>query len=622
MNEIVETSVYEKPKSVSGNSGLRRNQKEGIESTLKKTFGYKKFRSHQKEIISNLLDGRDVFASLPTGGGKSICYQLPALHMKGITIVLSPLVALMKDQVDGARDSGIEAYCLNSSLATSETAAVYRALEKGIVKLLYISPERFAIDGFLDQLKCFNISFVAVDEAHCVSEWGHDFRPDYLSLSRIREHFPKAVIAAFTATATLKVQDDIIGLLKLNNPFTVRASFNRKELYYRIIAKNGANRQIYDFICNHRNQSGIVYRISRSDVEKTAQYLAEKGIRALPYHAGLSTKVREQNQDLFNKDEVDVVVATIAFGMGIDKSNIRFVIHGDLPKSIEGYYQETGRAGRDALPSECLLLYSAGDISKIHYFINKITDEKEKTRATRNLNNMASLASVNVCRRKQILEHFNEEYNENCGACDICNGEAEQVDGTIDAQKILSAMMRTDQIFGISHIIDIVKGADTEKIRKFGHEKIKTWGAGKDKSKNWWRSIINELLGQKHIYQDHENYNSLKIDSTGADLLYGRSQFIVLMRKEGKKENRENYRHIKYDEGLFDSLKVLRLQIAKKKGLPPYIVFNDNTLKEMSSLRPDNETAMLRVSGVGERKMEQYGFLFLKEIRDYLGYSL
>ena len=286
-----------------------------IETTLKKTFGFKKFRDHQKELISQILDGRDVFASLPTGGGKSICYQLPALHFEGITIVLSPLVALMKDQVDGARDYGIEAYCLNSSLTPVETAEVYRALEQNSVKLLYISPERFAIDGFMDQLKRFKVSFVAVDEAHCVSEWGHDFRPDYLSLSRIREHFPTAVIAAFTATATLKVQEDIINLLKLNDPFTVRASFNRKELYYRILPKNGANKQIYDFIRKHKKQQRIVYRLSRADVEKTAAYLSEKGIRALPYHAGLPTKTREKNQDLFNRDEVEVVVATIAFGI-------------------------------------------------------------------------------------------------------------------------------------------------------------------------------------------------------------------------------------------------------------------------------------------------------------------
>jgi ATP-dependent DNA helicase RecQ len=591
-----------------------------IEATLKKTFGFKKFRSHQKEIISHILDGRDVFASLPTGGGKSICYQLPALHFEGITIVLSPLVALMKDQVDGARESGIEAHCLNSSLSVSETSAVYRALEDGVVKLLYISPERFAIDGFMEQLKRFKVSFVAVDEAHCVSEWGHDFRPDYLSLSRIRDHFPGAVIAAFTATATLKVQEDIIQLLKLNDPFTVRASFNREELYYRIMPKDGVNKQIHDFILKHKKQQGIIYRLSRNDVEKTADYLSGKGIKALPYHAGLSTKIREKNQDLFNKDEVDVIVATIAFGMGIDKSNIRFVIHGDLPKSIEGYYQETGRAGRDGLKSECLLLFSAGDVSRIHYFIDKITDDKEKIRANRNLNNMASLASVNVCRRKQILEYFNEPYGGNCGACDICNGEAEQIDGSVDAQKILSAIVRTNQTFGISHIIDVVRGADTEKIRSFGHQEIKTWGVGKDKSKNWWRSIINELIGQKHIYQDRDNYNGLKINASGIEVLYGRTPFIVLMKKEVRETTEKSFREISYDEGLFAKLKEVRSEIARKKGLPPYIVFSDKTLKEMSSLRPDDEASMLRVSGVGETKMAQYGFFFLKEIRTFLGY--
>lgn len=590
------------------------------ETTLKKTFGYKKFRPNQKEIIDRILEKKDVFASLPTGGGKSICYQLPALHFEGVTLVMSPLVALMKDQVDGARAYGIEAYYLNSTLSAPETADVYKALEEGKVKLLYISPERFAIDGFVENLKRFKISFVAVDEAHCVSEWGHDFRPDYLSLSRIREHFPGVVIAAFTATATLKVQEDIIGLLKLNEPYRVRASFDRKELYYRILPKNGANKQIYDFIRKKKKQSGIVYRLSRADVEKTAAYLSEKGIKALPYHAGLSTKERDKNQDLFNRDEIDVVVATIAFGMGIDKSNIRFVIHGDLPKSVEGYYQETGRAGRDGLPSECLLLYSAGDIAKIHYFIDRISDEKEKIRANRNLNNMANLASVNVCRRKQILEYFDEEHEGNCGSCDICNGEAEQVDGTVDAQKILSAIVRTNQRFGIGQIVDIVRGADTEKIRKFGHQELKTWGVGKDKSKVWWNSIVNELIGQKHIFRDRDSYNALKINPSGADILYGRAAFSVLMRKEKEPEKKLSFREVDFDEELFSRLRDVRSSIAKKKKIPPYIVFSDKTLKEMSSLKPDDVPAMLRVSGVGERKMEQYGHQFLAEVRAYLGY--
>ncbi|MBB6482663.1 DNA helicase RecQ [Spirochaeta isovalerica] len=590
------------------------------EAALKKIFGFKKFRPYQKEIITNILEGRDVFASLPTGGGKSICYQLPALLFEGITIVMSPLVALMKDQVDGARAYGIEAYCLNSSLSPMETADVYQALEAGKAKLLYISPERFAIDGFSENLKKFNVSFVAVDEAHCVSEWGHDFRPDYLSLSRIREFFPGSVIAAFTATATLKVQEDIIGLLKMRDPFLVRASFDRKELYYRIVPKNGANRQIYEFIRKRKKQSGIVYRLSRADVEKTAAYLSEKGIKALPYHAGLASKTREKNQDLFNRDEVDVVIATIAFGMGIDKSNIRFVVHGDLPKSVEGYYQETGRAGRDGLPSECLLLYSAGDIAKIHYFIDKISDENEKVRANRNLNNISNLASINVCRRKQILEYFNESYEGNCGACDICNGEAEQVDGTVDAQKVLSAIVRSGQRFGIGQIIDIVRGADTEKIRKFGHNELKTWGVGKDKSKVWWSSIVNELLGQKHIYRDPDSFNALKLNESGGDILYGRAGFSVLMKKEKEPEKKLNFREVDFDEELFSRLRDVRALIAKENKIPPYIVFSDKTLKEMSHLKPDDRSAMLRVSGVGERKMDQYGHKFLAEIRSYLGY--
>jgi len=594
-------------------------------SFLQNRFGYDSFRPNQEEIISAVLSGRDAFAAMPTGGGKSICYQIPALCMDGITLVISPLIALMKDQVDAARESGIPAAYLNSTLNAEEASSVYSGLYRGEIKLLYISPERLALDGYLERLKELPVRFFAIDEAHCLSEWGHDFRPDYLVLSRIREVFPGIPIAAFTATATKKVQEDIIRILRLEDPFLVRASFNRKELFYRVERKEKALTQITGFILDHTDQAGIVYRTSRKDVEKTAAHLVSRGIKALPYHAGLPQKTREENQEQFNRDEVDVIVATIAFGMGIDKSNIRYVIHGDLPRSMEGYYQETGRAGRDGLESHCLLLYSAGDMVKIQYFIDQMENPDEQARAKRNLQRMSSFAAVNVCRRKQILEYFDEDAEDDCGFCDICTGEIEKVNGSVDAQKILSAVIRTDQRFGLTHIIDIVQGADTEKIRRMGHEKIKTYGVGSDKSKKWWRGIVEELLSQKGIYQDSEAYNALKLTEKGRNILFGREPFFIIKREDKlprvPSESEDLFaKSGNYDKKLYTILKDVRTELAQKKNVPPYVIFSDKTIREMSALKPIDNSGFLRVSGVGETKLEQYGPFFLPRIKEYLGY--
>ncbi|QEN09916.1 DNA helicase RecQ [Oceanispirochaeta crateris] len=588
-------------------------------------FGYDSFRPNQREIIDAVLEGKDVFASMPTGGGKSICYQIPALCLEGVTLVISPLIALMKDQVDAALETGIPAAFINSTLKAAEAASVYSRLYSGEIKLLYISPERLALEGYLEKLKQLPIRFFAVDEAHCLSEWGHDFRPDYLSLARIRDAFPGIPIAAFTATATQKVQDDIIRILHLSSPYLVRASFNRKELFYRVDRKEKVLPQITEFIKDHEGQAGIVYRTSRKDVEKTAAHLNTKGIKALPYHAGLSQKLRETNQDKFNNDDVQVICATIAFGMGIDKSNIRFVIHGDLPKSMEGYYQETGRAGRDGLESHCLLLYSAGDLVKQQYFIDQMSDPEEQKKAKANLSRMARFAAVNVCRRKQILEYFNESAADDCGFCDICTGELEKINASVDAQKILSAVMRTEERFGLTHIIDIVLGADTEKIRRMGHEKIKTYGVGRDKSKKWWRGIVEELISQEAVFQDGESYNALIITEKGKRILFGKESFYILKREDTlpalpSPEEDLFAKSGKYDESLFDQLKELRMELARKRRVPPYVIFSDKTMREMSALKPTDNSSFLRVSGVGETKLEQYGPFFILKIREYLGY--
>ncbi|NQT58963.1 MAG: DNA helicase RecQ [Bacteroidetes bacterium] len=592
-------------------------------SILNSIFGYDSFRPNQENVIQAILSGKDVFTSMPTGGGKSLCYQIPGMIFDGLTVVISPLIALMKDQVDEAVTRGIPAAFLNSSLTGDEAADIYTELYQGKIKILYLSPERLAIDGYLEKLHGLQVKFFAIDEAHCLSEWGHDFRPDYLFLAQLRKNFPHIPIAAFTATATNQVQKDIIRILKLKNPFVVRASFDRKELYYQIKQKHEPLTQICEFIKEHPDESGIVYRTSRKDVEKTAKFLMKNGIKAVHYHAGLSKEERAKNQELFNNDVVDVVIATIAFGMGINKNNIRYVIHGDLPKSIEGYYQETGRAGRDGLDSSCLLFFSPGDIMKQQYFINQIENPKEQERSKDNLNRIFRFASVNVCRRKQILEYFNEEYNGNCGSCDVCNDETEKADATLDGQKVLSAIARVNEGFGINHIIDIVWGADTEKIRSRNHDKLKTFGVGKDKDKKWWRVIIQELISQEMVFHDSESFMVLRITENGKKILFGKLKFFISKQFTSTDKNsipkvKIDHTSLMINEELFSKLKDVRTKLAQKKRVPPYIIFSDKTLVEMTVMQPLNDTDFLRVSGVGEKKLKEYGPYFLPVIRDYL----
>ena len=593
-----------------------------IFDTLRRVFGFRDFRPNQERVVRALLEKRDVLAVMPTGGGKSLCYQLPAVLLPGTCMVISPLIALMKDQVDGARANGIRAAFLNSSLMLEEWNEVIRDLLANDLDLLYVAPERFCLDHFRELLGRVQISMAVIDEAHCISEWGHDFRPDYLSLSGLVTMFPDLPVAAFTATATNRVQQDILEKLALRTPFLVRASFDRPNLYYDIQFKYNPDAQLVALIKKNKGKSGIIYRTSRKSVNDTSAMLQAKGFRALPYHAGLSDAERKRHQEAFICDEAEVIVATIAFGMGIDKSNIRFVIHADLPKSIENYYQETGRAGRDGEPAQCTLLFAQGDIPKVRFFIDSMTDDVERAKALGALSKVIAFASTSVCRRRALLEYFGESYpHENCSSCDICLGSREVVDCTREAQMLLSAIVRTEERFGAMHIVDIVAGSANKKIRDCGHDRLKTFGVGKAFEKKYWRQLVDELLAQKVIDKSEGLYPTLFLLPKALLLLRGeeRLETVRVFEKKPLKALREksDLSALPYNRELFELLRLLRKQIADEQGVPPYVVFSDRTLREMAGLLPRTAEAMLAVSGVGEVKLERYGGQFLRVIDRY-----
>ncbi len=589
---------------------------------LKRFFGFDGFRPLQQDIIEDTLAGRDVFAVLPTGGGKSLCYQLPALARPGLTVVVSPLIALMKDQVDALHASGIAATFLNSSLCPAESQERLRGLREDRFRLLYLAPERLMVPGVLADLGRRPVARIAVDEAHCISEWGHDFRPEYRALTALRDHFPGVPVMALTATATARVREDIVMLLKLCEPRRFVASFNRPNLLYRVVPKARAYRQTRAYLNEHARDSGIVYCLSRKTAETLAAHLRSDGIAAACYHAGMGSEDRALQQERFLRDEARVMCATIAFGMGINKPNVRFVLHHDLPKNLEGYYQETGRAGRDGLPGECVLLYDAADAAKLRRFIDEKPDAGERNIARGQLERMIDYAESAACRRAEILRYFGEEPPGGaCGGCDNCLSPRAQFDGTVAAQKFLSCIYRIREHsgfgVGLQHVIAVLTGGDSEKLRKWGHEKLSTFGIGREHSRDEWAAIGRELIRQGYAVQDPARFNVLDLTGEGRTLLRERRR-VMLTRIETPAREERRIGAIDCDEALFERLRALRKRLADARDVPAYIVFSDVALRQMAQSYPIEEREFVRIGGVGQTKLAELGPAFMAEIAAFL----
>jgi ATP-dependent DNA helicase RecQ len=593
-----------------------------IDQTLSRVFGLHRFRPHQREIIEDLIAGRDAFVLMPTGGGKSLTYQLPALHRPGVALVVSPLISLMKDQVDALTANGVRAACYNSALGAEESRSVLARLHGGELDLLYVAPERLMSPAFLERLAGLEIALIAVDEAHCVSQWGHDFRPEYAALGALRERFPGVPLIALTATADSHTREDILRVLGLTHARRHVLSFDRPNIRYTVLEKRRPMDQLVRFLARQEREPGIVYALSRKRVEQIANALADRGVAAAAYHAGLPAAERRETQERFLRDELQVVVATVAFGMGIDKPNVRFVVHHDLPKNIEGYYQETGRAGRDGLPSEALLLYGAQDVVTARMLIDGSTSDEQRRIESHKLNAMIGFAESLTCRRRVLLGYFGEDLPEDCGNCDVCLDPPERFDGTVVAQKALSCVYRVGERFGLRHVVDVLRGADNERIRRTQHHRLSTYGIGADLSAAEWTSIIRQLIHRGLVMQDVANYSVLRLTPAARPLLRGEAS-LELARprvREKKPATPQSAAGLgPVDAGLFEHLRALRKDLADRQGVPPYVVFGDATLVEMSRRRPGTASELLEVTGVGEVKLDRYGNAFLDAIREYAG---
>ena len=587
-----------------------------INETLQQYFGYNQFRHNQQQIIENVLAKNDSIVLMPTGGGKSLCYQIPALIFTGITIVVSPLIALMKDQVDALKLNGIAAAYLNSSQSSYEQAAIIDKIKNNQLKLLYVAPERLVgQNSLLTFLKDINVSLFAIDEAHCISHWGHDFRPEYLVLGQLKKQFAGTPVIALTATADKLTKQDIIQKLEVTNYTVFENSFNRPNISYFIKQKRNYLQQLLDYLAAHKDDSGIIYCLSRNSTESLAEDLRDEGYAAAAYHAGLERNVKEQNQEKFLKDEIKIIVATIAFGMGINKSNVRFVVHVDLPKNIEGYYQETGRAGRDGLPSEAVLFYSAADVFKLKSFATIEGNAAQSKVMLKKLDQMAALCNTRQCRRQYLLNYFDEAAPPYCGSCDVCLSDEEKTDATIEAQKLLSAVSRLNGRFGINYVVDFLRGSSTSRAE---HQLLKTYGIGKDIGKDQWKNYVREMLQLKYLQQSEGEYPVLQLNETSLQILKGELKVrLVKSVTERKEVVSPSPAGSPLHKALFNQLKAIRYQLAQEENVAAFQVFSDATLVEMATYLPQTMAELANISGFGNLKLVKYGSLFLDPVIDY-----
>ena len=591
------------------------------QNILQDVFGYQSFRDGQQEVIDLAVEGKDSLVIMPTGGGKSLCYQIPALVKPGITLVISPLISLMKDQVDQLKANGVAAECVNSTMSREALLSVYNRMHNGQLKLIYVSPERVLMRDFIERLEHLSLSMIAVDEAHCISQWGHDFRPEYAALGQLKQHFSHVPFMALTATADDATRRDILQRLNLTEPQVYLGSFDRPNIRYNLVEKHKPVSQIIRYLETQRGNCGIIYCGSRKKVEMVTEKLCNNGIRAAGYHAGMETDERAYVQEAFQRDDIQIVVATVAFGMGINKPNVRFVVHFDIPRNIESYYQETGRAGRDGLPAEAMMLYDPADISWLRRMLDEKDDGPQKQVESHKLNAMSAFAEAQTCRRQVLLNYFGEYREKPCGNCDVCLDPPKLFDATQQARKALSCVYRVNQSFGMNYVVEVLRGMQNIRVREHGHDKLSTYGIGRENSHDYWVSIFRQLIHKGLLFQNITRNSTLQLTEEARPLLRGDVSLELAVPRldtTARAAKTDKLTSKNYDKKLFAKLRKLRKSIADEDGLPPYVVFSDATLIDMADILPTSYGEMLAVSGVGQRKLEKYADPFLDLIQEHI----